>query len=313
MGYEMMSMPKHAPAASALLAFILAAPAVAQEMEEAPAQAAGTDIFYSSDADDTQVLRLGLNFDLAHYDHDKYRGIAVEKAWFNPEGTGWQGDERFYLRAADQVSGWKWNVRAGTDGDTILGAAAIHNEEAVRQEYFIEREIVETRQGLSEGIYYTFAGAAVDVPLNDRNVVTLFGGLQEFTGDNVRTHVRANYIHVVKPAWGLSAQLRGRYFRSSHPDEYDYYSPRWYAEILPVAQVRRFHGGWQFLAAAGLGVQRDSKSDWRSSRFLHARVASPLRQKNWRLNASLTYTNTPTTGGFTYSYVQAALGLSRRF
>ena len=32
--------------------------------------------------------------------------------------------------------------------------------------------------------------------------------MQDFTGDNLRL----NYIHVVKPKWGLSAQVRTRYF-----------------------------------------------------------------------------------------------------
>lgn len=31
--------------------------------------------------------------------------------------------------------------------------------------------------------------------------------------DNLRTHLRLNYIHVVKPEWGLSAQVRTRYFK----------------------------------------------------------------------------------------------------
>jgi hypothetical protein len=134
-----------------------------------------------------------------------------------------------------------------------------------RKELFVEREIVETPLGISRGIYYTFAGAAIDLPADDRNIFTAFAGIQDFTGDNVRFHVRGSYVHVVKPEWGLSAQLRGRYFRSTAPGEFDYFSPRWYAEVLPVLQMRRFVSGWQLLGAAGYGAQRDSASKWRSS------------------------------------------------
>jgi len=167
--------------------------------------------------------------------------------------------------------------------------------------------------GVSRGMYYTFAGAALDLPVDDRNVFTAFAGVQEFTGDNMRLHLRGNYIHVVKPEWGLSAQLRTRYFHSTEPAEYDYYSPRWYAQVLPVLQVRRFTGGWQLLGAAGLGIQRDSTRGWRSSRFFNARVTSPAFRRDWALYASFLYSNTPVTTGFTYRYVQFSLGLTKAF
>lgn len=94
---------------------------------------------------------------------------------------------------------WKWNASVGTDGDTVLGSAAIHDESRFRKEVFVERDIVETPEGVERGSYYTFAGAALDLPVDDSNVVTLVAGVQPFTGDNVRTHVRATYVHVVKP------------------------------------------------------------------------------------------------------------------
>ena len=192
-----------------------------------------------------------------------------------------------------------------------LGSAAIHNDAPLRQEYFVEREIVETPQGLQRRIYYTFGGAAFDLPVDDRNSFTIFGGLQAFTGANVRTHLRATYVYMVEPKWGLSVQLRARAFRSSRPHEYDYYSPRWYAEVLPVVQVRRFVGGWQLLGAAGLGAQRDADSGWRSSRFLDARVTSPAFQKGWAVSAAATYSNTPVSSGLVYRYTQFTLGLTK--
>ncbi len=197
----------------------------------------------------------------------------------------------------------------------MVGGLSLNDEARFRKEFFVERDIVETRQGLDLGLYSTFAGAAVDLPVNDRNVFTALAGVQAFTGDNVRLHLRANYIHVVKPKLGLSAQLRGRYFRSSDPGEYDYYSPRWYAEALPLVQMRRFVGGWELLGAAGLGVQRDSASDWRASRYAHARFRSP-RAGSWSVNGAFTYTNTPSITGTPrsgYSYVQGTLGVSKRF
>jgi len=118
---------------------------------------------------------------------------------------------------------------------------------------------------------------------------------------------------VVKPKWGLSAQLRTRYFRNSDPNEFDYFSPRWYAEILPVLQVRRFSGGWRYLAAGGWGAQRDSRSGWRQSRYLNLRVNGPADRKGWGVAGDLTYSNMPITNSDTYDYLRVSLGLTRIF
>ena len=41
-------------------------------------------------------------------------------------------------------------------------------------------------------------GAALDRPINQNNGFTLVGGVQEFTGKNVRQHARGTYIHAIK-------------------------------------------------------------------------------------------------------------------
>ena len=300
-------------AARALAAgLILAAPAAAADMD-APRHAVGADLFFSTDAEDTEVVRAGLNFDLRRSGPEKYLGLRVEKAWFRPLGEHWRGRERGYVRAADEVGGWKWNATVGSDGHTILGSAAIHDEERFRKELFVERDIIETPRGLDRGIYYTFGGLALDLPADERNVVTLVGGLQEFTGDNLRTHARANFVHVLKPEAGVSLQLRTRWFRNSHPREQDYYSPRWYAQAVPVLQLRRFtDSGWRYLVAGGVGLQRDSDSDWRRSSYFNAQVSSPQRAR-WAMNGALLFSETPSTAGSGYRYLQLSFGLTRAF
>lgn len=279
----------------------------------ASSPAAGADIFYSFDADDTEVVKAGINFDLAYAGPDKHWGIRLERAQFTPLGQAGRTMERVYVRAADSLGQWKWTATAGTDGRTILGAASIHDQSRFRKEFFVERDILETPQGLSHRIYYTFAGAAFDLPADDRNVLTLVAGVQPFTGGNVRTHLRSTFAHVVQPDWGLSVQLRARYFHSSDPHQFDYYSPRWYAEVLPVLQVRRFVEDWQLLGAAGYGAQRDSDSHWRSSRYFNARVTSPATKAGWALNGGLLVTNAPVSTGYTYRYAQLTLGVTKAF
>ena len=239
----------------------------------------------------------------------------MERARYNPSGRGWESRDRLFVQGAEKLGDWQLRARVGTDGDSVIGALSLNDDAKFRKGFFVERDIVETRQGLDLGLYSTFAGAAVDLPLDERNVVTAMAGVQEFTRKNTRLHLRGSYIHVVKPKIGLSAQLRGRWFRSSHPREFDYYSPRWYAEVLPLVQMRRFLRGWEVLGAAGLGMQRDSGSDWRASRYAHARFQSP-RKSDWSLSGAVTYTNQPSITGTPrsgYSYVQATLGVSKRF
>jgi hypothetical protein len=281
-------------------------------MKVEPKSAAGFDVFASTDADKTQVLRLGWNLDWSRSGDDKFEGIRLERAMFKPLGESATVFERAYIRYADRSGRWSWSGQLGTDGHTALGAVNLVTGSRRRTELFLERDILETPRGVGEGVYYTFAGVAVDVPLTARDTGTLVVGAQEFTGKNVRIHARANFVRVLRPEWGLSAQVRGRYFHSTEPGEFDYFSPRWYAEALPVVQLRRFSRGWRYLVAAGYGAQRDAASSWRSSRYLNGQVSSPS-DRPVRLSARVVYSNTPVGSGFTYDYLQGSLGLTAFF
>jgi hypothetical protein len=274
-----------------------------------------SDVFYSSDSDGTEIARAAIELGMGDPRDTRSIGLRVERARYNPSDRGWESRERVFIRGAEKLSNWQLRARIGTDGDSLIGGLSLNDEAKIRKEFFVERDIVETPLGLDLGLYSTFAGLAVDLPVDDRNVFTALGGVQKFTGRNSRIHLRGSYIYVADPKLGLSLQLRGRYFRNSVPREYDYYSPRWYAEALPVAQMRRFVQGWELLGAAGLGLQRDSGSDWRLSRYAHARFQSP-RTSGWSANGAVTYTNTPSLTGSPrsgYSYVQFTLGVSKRF
>ena len=296
----------------ALLALLAGLPGTPALADDGSMRAIGMDTSFSTDADNTDVLKVGLNLDWSHESPEKYAGMRIEKAWFDPLGQGWRARERAYVRAADSLGGWKWNGTAGTDGHTLLGSAGLHDEARFRKEFFVEREMLETPESLKRGIYYSLAGAAIDLPADDRNILTLVAGVQDFTGDNVRTLLRANFIHVLKPDSGLSLQLRTRYFHDSDPREFDYYSPRWYAQAVPILQLRRFSHGWRYLLAGGIGVQRDSGSGWRRSTYFNAQVTSPPK-RGWSGSASVLFSETPSATGNSYSYAQLTFALVRAF
>lgn len=280
-----------------------AVPTVASAAE--PALRLG--VFASDDADDTSVVRTSVGALFSYSSPDRYQGLVLEDVRIRPTGgERWDDQRTYYAFAAGDT--WKWTGQVGTDGDTLLGSVSTVRQGAVRQEYFAERDILETARGV-DGLYYTFVGAAYDIPLaaDERYQITAMAGAQAFSGDNLRSHLRGRYIAVLKQEWGLSAQLRTRAFHNSAPFEYDYYSPRWFVEAMPTVQVRRFHGGWMYAAALGWGRQRDSESGWRDARLVEASVTSPRVEGRSYLRVNASYSNTPIGVGTSYGYRQLML------
>ena len=303
-------------AAGALLLAALSGTAIAQEA--APAAhggvAAGTEVWASTDSDGTGVVKL-LGRALWRYDgREKYAGLALEHVWFDPAIGPPAEHDRIYLDAANHLgSDWRWRARIGSDGDTVLGSAELRRADWSKS-FFVEREIVETDQGLRRGIYYTFAGASSDIRIDDANTLAITAGLQEFTGNNERLHARARYVHAISAVPGLSAQLDARFYHSTTPGEFDYFSPRNFARVVPLAQLRRFtDSGWMVLAAAGVGGQKNTGSKWTAARFGQLRAESPRTSRNFEAFAELLYTNDSISGGTGYDYVMGRAGLTVRF
>jgi len=274
----------------------------------------GIELFASTDSDNTDVVKLMARGLLRDDGPDRYLGVAIEQAWFRPQGQETRKDQRIYVDLADTAGDkWLWKARLGTDGNTWLGSASIRAKDWSK-EIFLEREIVETPQGVDEGIYYTFLGASFDLPASERDVFTAMAGVQEFTGRNERLHLRGSYVRVIEPKLGFSAQLRGRYFHSTAPGEFDYYSPRNFVQLLPVVQMRRFTStGWMILGAAGYGAQRATGGDWQAARLAELRVESPRAARNFRLFGHLQYSNNSLSGAGNYDYVMGRLGVTARF
>lgn len=278
------------------------------------APAAGVELWTSTDSDKTDVVKLLGRTLWALGERDQYYGIALERAWFRPEGQHVRRQTRAYLDLADHLGGkWRWQARIGTNGRTVLGSATLRATDWSK-EIFVEREIVETPRGLDRGIYYTFAGASTDLRAGDDDSFNVMTGVQKFTGRNVRLHLRANYVHALEPKLGLSLQMRGRYFHSTVPGEFDYYSPRNFVQLIPVVQMRRFdRAGWMYLVALGYGAQKGTGTGWQGSRLGDLRIESPARSGRLQLFAQLQYSNNSLTRSATsYHYLLARAGVSAK-
>ncbi|HEX6785396.1 MAG TPA: hypothetical protein VF098_12195 [Sphingomicrobium sp.] len=302
--------------AVAIFASGIATPLRAADHDGAPAlePGAGIETWSSTDSDKTSVIKV---LGRALWDFEgpaKVQGIDLERAWFIPEGQHARRQTRVYLDLADSIDGkWKWNARIGTNGDTVLGSASVRSNDWSK-EFFVEREIIETPRGVDEGIYYTFAGASANLIATARDTVNVMAGFQKFTGRNERLHLRGTFVHVVKPDAGLSLQLRARYFHSTVPGEFDYYSPRDFVQLIPVVQMRRFSKtGWMYLVAGGYGAQKATGSGWQGARLASLRVESPASSKRLQAFIEVQYSNSSLVGAAgNYHYVMGRIGLTRR-
>ena len=80
--------------AGALFGAALFIPAPAAAADPQPSHAVGSDLFFSTDAEHTDVLKAGLNLDWLYANPEKRLGFRLEKALFKPLGEGWRGRER---------------------------------------------------------------------------------------------------------------------------------------------------------------------------------------------------------------------------
>ena len=316
MGHEMIRIG-HRHVAAIAAAILVQSPGHAQSLaggDKPQAPAIGVELWASTDSDKTTVVKL---LGRALWDFEgsaKYQGIDVERAWFSPNGQHARVQSRVYLDLADTLDGkWNWTARVGTNGDTVLGSASVRSRDWSK-ELFVEREVVETPRGLDQGIYYTFAGASLDVLSRPNDTLNAMAGFQKFSGRNDRLHFRASYVHVVSSKNGISIQLRARYFHSTHPGEFDYFSPRDFLQVIPVLQMRRFtNSGWMVLLAAGYGGQKATGSGWQAARLADFRIESPASSRKLRAYAEVQYSNSSLVGAASnYRYIVGRIGLTKR-
>ncbi len=305
-------------AALFLAGFGLPSPVSAQSLEDAddassPSPAIGTELWVSTDSEGTNVLKLVGRALWSFEGKDEYAGVAVERAHLSPATGEKREFNRVYLDVANKLGdGWRWRARVGTDGKTVLGSAELRRADWSRS-FFMEREIIETDQGLNRRIYYTFVGASTDIPIDQNSSLAVTAGLQEFSGKNERMHLRGRFVHVVNANAGLSAQMDLRYYHSTKPNEFDYFSPASFVRVMPILQLRRFNGGWMYLAAGGIGAQRSTGSKWQLARLLQLRIESPRDSNNMDAFAEVVYSNDSIVGGLNYDYLQGRAGLTIAF
>jgi hypothetical protein len=281
---------------------------------EAPSQGAGAEAFVASDSEGFTTRRLALDYLPVYAGRDSLTGVRYAASRFS------SGD---WSRGAQQLSGVYRSIEpATTDGAQLeagLSRQGGHDlltldagyrtalAAASSLELFLNRDWVETRRALDDGVSFTFAGAALEQALGAHVTVVGVAGYQDFSDGNQRTHGRAKLI--VQP-WldqGLTLQARYRMIRGeSDGVARAYFNPQRYNEAMLAVGWRKRVEGWMGSVTAGVGRQRVGDDGRTPTRLLEAGLESPARgRQSLRLRAGLNKSASFGGPDYTYRYAQA--------
>lgn len=264
------------------------------------------DAWSSDDSEGTSTYRLGATWQVERRDARHWWGINTEQARYR--GADWRADEsRVFLRGVGGGERWRWAGRLGSNGETWVGDASVHTTSAARSEFFLERDRLDTRNGALQGRYQTFMGAAQDWPVHPRLTLAGVAGLQDFTGGNRRSHLRATASVTLSEELGIATQLRTRWFKDSAPERADYFAPGEYAEVLgTLVFTRRIHG-LRARVVLGAGERQVRGGTREPARLAEGLLETPEWREGLRFRLRLGYSDAPQAAavgpGYRYRYV----------
>lgn len=215
------------------------------------------------------------------------------------------------LRKVDPATANGWQLDAGLSlqggHSTIALDGSFHTALAAKTglDLFINRDWVETRAALAQGVDFTFLGGAIDQGIGEHWTVVGVAGLQLFSDDNNREHLRARIVYQPMLDSGLTLQLRYRTFHSSGTGGTTYFNPANYDETLLAAGWRKRIAGWVFRAAAGQGAQHVNGGPGSNTRLLELQLDSPYRGEQF-IRVRGGHNQSASFGGpnYRYTYLQ---------
>lgn len=309
MGYQMMQ------ASSRTLAWLSATLFVTGAAHAAPARTmgAGLQAFGASDSEGFDTQRLALAYLPAYASRDELAGVRYAASRFAIDD---------WRRNAQQLSGVYRSIDpASTDGvqlDAGYARQGGHGLVTIDASYrtalaagssvelFINRDWVETRRALDDGVSFTFAGAALEQTLGQHVTVVGVAGYQDFSDGNRRQHGRAKLIVQPLLALGLTLQARYRVYHSDAELPRSYFNPERYDETMLAIGWRKRVEGWMTSLTAGVGRQRVAGAERTPTRLLEAGLESPPRgAQSLRVRAGLNKSASFGGPDYTYRYAQA--------
>jgi hypothetical protein len=295
-----------------LVTGLQAANAVAAE--EPLSMAAGPTVFVSTDNENFNTKRAGVDFFPSVRNQDAATGVRYRHHEFSQDGWSRSGEQVALVAKGPLAAGVRaWQAETGlmTEGRhtllTLDGGYALPIAQGTSAEFFVDRDFVETQAALDQGIHFTFVGGSLEHQPHPK--VTLIGiaGYQHFSDDNERKHARFRAIFQPDLDLGLTFQYRYRYYTST-PNETRraYFNPERYQENMLLAGWRYRSSGWVGSVLAGAGRQSVAETPPGPSRLLEIGVDSPVKASQL-LALRAGYLRTAAFGGpdYRYQYIQA--------
>jgi hypothetical protein len=258
--------------------------------------AAGGGYFQSHDSERFSSRRINAEA-MTNYQHLDHRtGIRYSDHQFSQDDWQRRGQQlRLVARRTDRKTTDGLNAELGwlqhsthdlltldsSYRQTLSGGSAF--------EIFANRDVVETRTALNQGLYFNFVGASVDVPVNPHVTVVGLAGYQGFSDDNQRRHLRGRVIWQPSIDLGLTLQLRYRWFDNSKLDVgRAYFNPERYQEGMLAIGWRQRIGDWRNAVTAGLGSQQIASGSATPTQLLELSSETQVERYALRLRAGYT-------------------------
>ncbi len=262
-----------------------------------------------SDNDQFKAVKAGVGLLPLYKDGQHFTGIqALHHSY---EQYEWKKDASQVSLVSESIDpknglGHKVNLGVNQLGNHTLVNAdmnyAMSLREGTNAELFYNRDWVETRQSLDNGIKYDYYGGSLEQRLSERWTVIGLLGQHRFSDNNTRNHLRGKLIYDLLPDQGINLQLRHRQYRNSQQESTgNYFNPDKYEEQMVAVAMRQKVQSWILSGLIGVGRQKVNE-DLRTSTHLYELEANSPITKSVVFKSKLGYGQSATFNGPDYKY-----------
>jgi hypothetical protein len=202
--------------------------------------------------------------------------------------------------------GHKVNVGVNQLGNHTLVNADMNYSLSLREgtnaELFYNRDWVETRRSLDNGIKFDYYGGSLEQRLSERWTVIGLLGQHSFSDNNTRNHLRGKLIYDLLPDQGINLQLRHRQYRNSQQEQNgNYFNPNKYEEQMVAVAMRQRVQSWMLSGLIGVGRQKVNEDPRTSTHLYELEANSPIT-KSIVFRSKLGYGQSATFNGPDYKF-----------
>jgi hypothetical protein len=308
MGHKMKSILKTPALLGAMICATLTSNVVQAQTNESWGLISPTISTYS-DNDQFKAVKAGIGLLPLYKDGQHFTGIqALHHSY---EQYEWKKDASQVSLVSESINpknglGHKVNLGVNQLGNHTLVNAdmnyALSLREGTNAELFYNRDWVETRRSLDNGIKYDYYGGSLEQRLSEKWTVIGLLGQHSFSDNNTRNHVRGKLIYDLLPDQGINLQLRHRQYRNSQQEQNgNYFNPNKYEEQMVAVAMRQRVQSWMLSGLIGVGRQKVDDTPRTSTHLYELEANSPIT-KSIVFRSKLGYGQSATFNGPDYKF-----------